>query len=336
MAFQTGTSTSIENLMQQLSTFLQANGWTEDFAVTGDPGTIAFSKNSIFVSFQYSETAVSGATTGFMACYAARANDTVDTADPWLSTDDSGAGEASNNVNSLSNGLSVNNFAGPHTAFFFFENNASPAYCHVAVEVDAGRYRHFGFGEIDKVGDWIGGEYIFGEFIFDGQDDPKSVFNDFGMDSTRSQGQFRIVGSVMHIEDHVGEPDPATKWGVWHNGSGDTDRGGTARWRLVGGHRYSPEFAAQYWIRASEANAFKPMAPISVKALNTAPVPDAQYLLGYVADQRLVNIGNIDPGQIISIGGDDWYFFPWVRKRFLDDGTEESRNYGIAYRRENA
>ncbi len=46
MAFQTGTSTSIENLMQQLSTFLQLHGWTEDFAVTGDPGTIAFSKNS--------------------------------------------------------------------------------------------------------------------------------------------------------------------------------------------------------------------------------------------------------------------------------------------------
>jgi len=336
MAFQTGTSTSIENLMQQLSTFLQANGWTEDYAVTGDPGTIAFSKNQSFVSFQYSETAAASGGTGAMALYQARANDTGDTADPWLSTGDSGAGVANNILSQLANGLCVNNFAGPHTSYFFFENNASPSYIHVVVEVDAGRYRHFGFGELDKVGDWTGGEYIYGQFIFPNEDDPKSVFSGFGMDSCRSQGQFQIVGSTIRIEDHVGEPDPATIWGVVHNGNGDTDRAGNARWRITGGHRYPPEFAAIYWIRASETNAFKPMAPISVKALNIATVPDQQYLLGYVADERLVNIANIDPGQIITIGGDDWYFFPWVRKRNLQDNTEESRNFGIAYRRENA
>ncbi len=212
MAFLTGTSTSIENLMQQLSTFLQLHGWTQDYAVTGDPGTIAFSKNQSFVSMQYSETAVASGGIGAMALYQARANDTVDTLEPWLSTDDSGAGVASTITSQLANGLCVNNFAGPHTNFFFFENNANPSYIHVVVEVDAGRYRHFGFGEIDKVGDWTGGEYIYGEFIFPNEDDPKSVFSGFGADSSRSQGQFRIVGSTMRIEGHTGEPDPATIW----------------------------------------------------------------------------------------------------------------------------
>lgn len=336
MAFQTGTSTSIENLLQQLSTFLQANGWTEDYAVTGDPGTIAFSKNQSFVSFQYSETADS---VGTMACYQARANDTVDTADPWLSTGDSGAGVANNILSQLDNGLCVNNFAGPHTAYFFFENNANPSYCHVVVEVDAGRYRHFGFGELDKVGDWTGGEYIYGQTILAGSqsDDPASVFNGYGADSSRSQGSFQIVGATMRIEGHVGEPDPATVWGFWHNATTHGgDRAGNPRWNIGGGHRFPPEFAAQHFIRASEANAFKPMSPISNYAENRSGAPDQRYLLGYFADQRLVNIGNLDPGQIITIAGDQWYFFPWVRKRNLQDNTEESRNYGIAYRRENA
>jgi len=336
MAFQTGSSTSIANLLAQLSTFLQANGWTEDFAVAGDPGTIAFSKNQNFVSFQYTDSGIASGGQGAMAMYQARANDTVDTGDPWLSTGDSGAGIANNIVTQFANGLCVNNFAGPHTAFWFFENNASPSYVHVVVEVDAGRYRHFGFGEIDKVGDWTGGEYIYGQFIFPNEDDPKSVFSGFGADTSRSQGQFQIVGATMRIEGFPSEPEPATVWGVFHNGNGDTDRAGNDRWRLAGGHRYPPEFAAMYWIRASEANAFKPMAPISCYARDITPSPDNHWLLGYFADQRLVNIGNIDPGQVISIGGDDWYFFPWVRKRNLQNNTEESRNFGIAYRRENA
>ena len=86
MAFQTGTSTSIENLMTQLSTFVQANGWTEDYFNSGEPGTIAFSKNNIFVSWQFSEVSE------VMACYTADANDPADTLEPWTATGDSGSG----------------------------------------------------------------------------------------------------------------------------------------------------------------------------------------------------------------------------------------------------
>ena len=38
MAFQTATSTSIDNLMAQLNTFLVANGWVQDHFTAGDPG----------------------------------------------------------------------------------------------------------------------------------------------------------------------------------------------------------------------------------------------------------------------------------------------------------
>ena len=70
--------------------------------------------------------------------------------------------------------------------------------------------------------------------------------------------------------------------------------------------------------------------------LRLGPVPDLYRRVGFMADVRQVNIANIAPGQIITIAGDQWYFFPWVRKQFLINDTEESWNAGIAYRRVNA
>ena len=122
MAFQTGTSTSIENLMVTLSTFLQANGWTQDFFTTGDGGVIGFSKNSVFVCFKWAETTNGGT----MAVYQNTSND--NSTQLWLATGDSGSGAASNTLTSLISGRAVTQFAGPHTAFWFFENDANPAY----------------------------------------------------------------------------------------------------------------------------------------------------------------------------------------------------------------
>lgn len=334
MAFQTGTATTIENLMTQLSTFVQANGWTQDFFNSGDPGTIGFSKNQNFVSFQWSETADG---LGTMAIYQARAADQAPTTDPWTATGDSGAGLASNITSFFDDGLSCNAFAGPHTGYWFFEQDSGPAYVHVVVEVDAGRYRHFGFGQIDKIGDWVGGEYTYGIKIFQGgqSEDPTSSFNNYGIDSSNTQVS-ADGGATLRVEGHTGEPSAATIWAAFFNGTVGNDRGGNPRWRGVHGWRYSPEFGSLYWMRISEASAFKPMFPIEMAVADFAGAPDLIYKLGYQPDVRMVNIANLVPGQIINIGGDDWYFFPVVRKQRLQVDTEETFNWGVAYKRVNA
>ncbi len=76
MAFQTGTSTSMENLLTQLSMFLQANGWTETFfnTITADVGSIGFSKNGIFVSMQYTEATDNGTMAIYQALAGAHPN----------------------------------------------------------------------------------------------------------------------------------------------------------------------------------------------------------------------------------------------------------------------
>lgn len=333
MAFQTGTSTSIENLLQQLSTFLQANGWTEEFANTGDPGTIGFSKNSIFVSMQYTE-ATDG---GTMAMYQAGAADPSPTTEPWTATDDSGSGEDSTTPSAFDNERCVNVFAGPHTGFFFFENDSGPAYIHVVVEVDAGRYRHFGFGEVDKIGDWSGGEYCYGhrwdQSTSNRIDQPSSGFHNIGMDSVTFVGN---SSATMRVSGYPGEPNVATEWAIMGDTGGGLDTAGVARWRAFGGWRASREFSMWHGFRISLASAFKPLVPCPIELIDIVPAPDLARRVGFQADVRMANIGNIEPGQIISISGDDWYFFPWVRKQFLENDTEESWNAGVAYRRENA
>lgn len=334
MSFQTGTATTIENLLQTLSTFLQANGWTEDFANTGDPGTIGFSKGGIFVSFQYSETASGG--DGTMAMYQALAADQSPTTDPWTATDDSGNGRQDNTPNNFDNSRCVNMFAGPYTAYWFFEGK-SPDYCHVVVEVDAGRYRHFGFGELDKIGDWVGGEYAYAHFWEQAAaqiDSPTAGAHTIGMDSVANLNN--TFPATIHVEGFTNEPNVNTKWAIAMNGAGGTDSAGVARWRAKGCWRNTREFQVLHAFRISLASAYTPLCPMPVELFDPTQTPDFIWRIGFQPDVRMCNIALIDPNQIINVGGDDWYFFPWVRKQNLNNDTEESMNAGVAYKRVNA
>ncbi len=328
MAYQTGTSTSIEDLMQQLSTFLQANGWTEDIANTGEPGNIGFSKNGIFVAFQYTEFTDGGT----LAVYQNFSND--DGTNVWLSTGDSGVGAASLTETTFNDARCVNIFAGPHAAYHFFEQDSNPAYCHIVVEVDTNRFRHFGFGEIEKIGDWTGGEYAYGNkwFQFSSQiDDPKNASHALGLGVNNSTADM----ATMHVR---GQPEQAAadRWaliGVGGNFPQQQDRAGNDRLPCLGGvmgginSQMTP-------FRLSALTAFKPLIPIPILVKDTAPLPDTARLLGTWPDVRVVNMANLDPTEQFVIAGETWFIFPWVRKQFLQNDTEESWNGGLAYRQE--
>jgi hypothetical protein len=106
------------------------------------------------------------------------------------------------------------------------------------------------------------------------------------------------------------------------------------RWLASGGWRNSREFSSFGGFEISLASAYKPLFPIPIELEDRAPIPDVARRVGFQADVRMCNIANIEPGQVITIAGEDWYFFPWVRKQFLKNDTEESWNAGIAYRQE--
>lgn len=334
MAYQTGTSSSLENLMTQLSTFLVANGWTEDFFTSGDPGRMGLHKNSIFVAFQFTDLTDNGV----MAIYQNLSNDDPD--DVWLSTGDSGVGNPSLSAGSFDLGRSINEAAGPHTAYHFFEQDTGPAYCHVVVEVDAGRYRHFGFGELEKIGDWQGGEYCYGHSWNQSAsqiDAPNITTHSFMLDANAG-GSGVAKYSSMHVRDQP-EQVAADRWMVMGNQGADpngVDRAGNDRLPGIGGSRAGLVAGYMSSFRLSQLTAFKPLLPIPVCFYSTTPSPDNIRLMGTHPDVRIVNMANLEPAETFSIAGETWFVFPWVKKQFLQNDTEESWNAGVAYRQETA
>lgn len=329
MAYQTGTSLTIEDLMQQLSTFLQANGWTEDFATTGDPGRIAYSKNNIFVAFQYTE-ATDG---GTLACYQSLSND--DSVNVFDSTGDSGAGVRSTSPSAFDTGRSCNLIAGPHAAYHFFEQDSGPAYCHIVLEVDTNRFRHFGFGELEKIGDWTGGEYCYGHFwaqAISQIDSPINAGHAFLLDG--NSGVSINGKATIHVED---QPESGTIWGAVGGRQPfpmSNDPAGNPRLPVIGGSRGGIVAPVMSQFRSSQLTAFKPLLPQPVLVADTTGSPDTYRLLGTHPDSRIINIANLDPGEIFLVAGESWFAFPWVRKQFLQNNTEESWNGGVAYRQE--
>lgn len=328
MAYQTGTSTTIQDLLQQLSTFLVANGWVEDFATTGDPGRIGYSKNNIFVAFQYTES-VDG---GTIAIYQSLSND--DSVNVFNSTGDSGQGVRSTTASTFDTQRSVNKCAGPHAAYHFFEQNANPTYCHIVLEVDTNRFRHFGFGELEKIGDWTGGEYCYGTFwavAVSQIDVPASTSHNVGLDGN---GGNPLYKSSLHIED---QPEGVTVWAQVGTRAAfplTNDPAGNPRLPVLGGSKGGIVASVMAQFRSSQLTAFKPLLPIPLLVANTTGAPDTYRLLGTQPDVRTINIANFDPGETFLVAGETWFAFPWIRKQFLQNNTEESWNGGFAYRQE--
>jgi hypothetical protein len=334
MAFQTGTSSSLENLLTQLSTFAQANGWTEDgFTAEGaNPGRMLLSKGGVFVTFIWSEAE------GVIGIGGNTSND--DTADPWLSTGDDGQMYSQGDTfpQAIDTARCINESAGPHVAFWFFEQDSNPAYIHVVVEISTNRFRHFGFGNLEKVGDWAGGEYYYGTFWAQGAqaDLPDSTQHAYLLDDRGSASQaFAATVRAPGLPFAVG----AEQWVIVNTLAtfpAGLDRAGEDRGRGMGSSRGGMTRAGN-WIELSQLSAFKPLWPMPVFYADSSPVPDTIILLGTHPDARLVNMANIEPGEIITVAGEDWFCFPWSIKKFVPlDNLEQSWNGGTAYRRETA
>ncbi len=323
MAYETGSATDIQDLLDELRSFATTNGWTEDrWDATNN--VLSLHRNDVYVHFTWQDAVNQLAMYQSLGYISAGTN-------PWAHTDDSGNGDTSYPIN-VARRVNFESL-GPFTAFHFFASTTAPYYIHIAVEVDSGRFRHFGFGELDKVGDWEGGEYCYGHYWsqlssdIDVGDDPQ---HSFGLDGLTAQTDH----ATMHIEG-MSFMDANTKWGNFSSttGSPGTDTAGEVRIPLFGSSRSGLWTYALSWMRTSVLNAYKPLIPINVLYRLATTTPDVVMILGTQPDVAIVGLGSLSPGDELTVGGDTWLVFPWVRKQNLGVDTEESENAGIAYKK---
>lgn len=326
MGYLTGTATSIADLFTQLSTFATdpLQGWTQNYAASD---RLFLSKNNVYVSFRWANS--SPVHVGIYQALGFINN----TTDPGNHTNDSGQGAIGSTDAIIDDGRHVR-LVNSSMRYWFFEDDN---YIHVVAESSTNVFRHFGFGELAKLGTWTGGEYAYGLRVLTANDAVATTdtvtagldgYSGFVVGGNRTGVQPYVA--TVHCESLPGQA-AASKWGLVWAGSTPTtnDRGGNARVFIHGGFRSGLIANSFARFSASATNGLLPMYPIQLFYRNSTNV----YPIGYQKDVRGVNIKNFSPADEITVGGDTWVLFPTLLKGSTAGTTGASRNQGIAYRK---
>lgn len=336
MAFQTGSASSFADLISQLSTFLTANGWTEDERdnVGGD---FAFSKSGMFWSGRWPV-----GDEGVFSLHQATAFDGAATL-PGDHTGDSGNGfntSSSHTEANLDNERHVNlESNGPYPNYWFFEQDSGPAYIHVVVEFVTDRYAHFGCGELIKTGDWSGGEYLYGnKHTSTTENATQSMWLLDGYHQSTSSTDENMAATIR-MTGLTGQQVGAIWGNIWgRQANVPPDTASNPKEFVQGGYRSGP-FALHLGMFAGSKNTgLVPGYPIGIffaDGPTNTPVGTEVQFMGYQADVRGVNIRNFAPADIINYGGDQWYIFP-ARLRDISNVTGSTGYAGIMYKRVDA
>lgn len=325
MAYETGTASSVEDLVSKLFTFatgLSTTPWTQDSLDTTNKWA-TLHRGNCYVSFRW---VASGQNLGIYQSLG-----WITATAPHLLTDDSGEGD----TGVPSTGRRVNFVsAGPFTAYHFFAGEGDTPYIHVAVEVDSGRYRHFGFGNIIKLVPFTGGEYSYAHYWDQTAtyiDNPAGVNHSVGLEGVRTATSNLATMHMEGFEDQGG----SEKWVVFSGATvpAGTDRSGETRRTVASGWRGGLWGGYLAWMRYSTPNAHKPFMPMPIIYVDKAASPDTWRWIGQQPDVCVMNMGSFTSGQEVTIGTDTWMVFPLVKKQYTLGDVEESWMSGIAYKK---
>ncbi len=356
MAVHNATCTSIADLITQLDTYLATRGFTPEHlditTTAGTGGEWAMKKGNIrFATSWDSENAGS-----MMAIYQYSDQDYVIGDRPWGQDHDSGNGFAATTPDDdIDNERHVNLTTTPEE-FWVLDNEVGNNYVQIIVETATGDYAHFGFGQLDKRGDWVGGEYCYGQknnnstitsgiisldnvsFLIDGH------LNDTG-ESGGVGNNSELWAATIHCESL---PNQAAN-GMWAvsvggtAGSPHTDMGldrqsndgsssDTARAMFFGGLRAGPWAEGFYRGGGKDLSGEMRMWPISCSYYDSTtghtygPMGFMPNVFGCVIRDKVV-AGTIFTDE----AGDQYYIFPAFRP-YVSPATGSSGNLGIAYK----
>ncbi|MCK5131694.1 MAG: hypothetical protein KAR40_06025 [Candidatus Sabulitectum sp.] len=339
MSYETGSASSMSDLMNKLQIFAVANGWTLDQynveSGSSVDGKLSIHKGSVYVHFLWNANEAN-----HIAMYQSLGYSGTGVSQ-WLHTDDSGNGVTtlpggtgwSDTVSTHDGYRFISSIGvGPFTAYHFFQGNGTNEYIHVALEYAPFLYRNFGFGELEKAWDWTGGEYCYGHCQENSSpliQEPLLSANGDDSDSDRL--------ATIHVEGLPNQP-AAGKWGIFIEksetslGSPFLDRAGENQVFFSGGSNGGPVGFLFNIVPGNSGDGFLPLTSNGIFYRDAVTAPDNLYFMGWQPDVKTLNMKNFSPGDEITVGSDTWMIFPYVRKQYTAD-LNESRNLGIAYKK---
>lgn len=325
MAYESSTYNNQEDLMVKLHTFAVAGGtdgtWTNDDLDTTDD-EMAISKGTVFVQFAWDNT-------DHIWVFQSTSHDG--------SAPGSNPGDSGNGVDGNANTRKIGDIGNGSGTYWFFSNatGASENYIHVVIEYTPGFFRHFGFGDLVKIGDWTGGAYAYGmtwDQLSSNIDLPNSSGHTWLLDTIANTV---AECATIRMEGFQGEPSASSKWGVIGGSTSvGNDGDGVGRTPCFGGSRGGPYVRSFGMFRGSALTGAVPGCPNVVVYRNLTPSPDRWFFMGYQPDVRIANIKHFVPKQEYTFGSETWVPFPMVAKSWASNpDVEQSGNGGVFYKK---
>ena len=328
MAVANSIVTSMRELADAINLLLGTtltNTWTIDSAPTGTTsGDAAWTTGDLSIQVEWT-------TESLMIIHQSLS---------WLTPNNPGSEAGDSNFPSDADffGISLTN-----AEFWGFANDTSTAtdrYAHFIVEFNRdGRFIHFGFGHLEKLyGVWTGGAYKYGgewsdltadvqlpwapnhRLLLDSQN-AGSITAATNRATIRASGLVDQGAGGAYLAFGESTTDPSV-----------TDGNGDPIGRADGWSRVGPWHDAFLMVRGNPNNAFIPFVPIHVN-YRTGGSSATRRPLGRMRDVNICNMGNIQPKATLTLGADDYQFFPYASK-VTDPGADimASRNGGVAYK----
>lgn len=330
------TTSSVSDLFTKIYTFAVTTClWTGDHSDYAN-GKVGFSKtpgsNKLYAQYRWDTSSVQ-----YIGIYQSLGFIGTGT-DPGMHTDDSGNGKVSGTNATLATGrhVYIPQSASIPAQFWGFEDDH---YLHFVVETDADEYVHFGIGLLDKIGDWTGGEYCYGQDQYETSSNVavrtgSTILLDGLCDDSEHHTDMELYVATVHAEGLTNEGG-SSKWAVvmGDQGSSDlgTDRGSYARIHFTGGFR-AGLFARPFGrFSADSSSGVIPGYPIGLVHWDRT-TDDCHGPMGFMKDVRGVNMEYFTGGDEITIGSDTWIIFP-SHKKYTGTIANTSGYQGIMYKK---
>jgi len=335
MTFATGSATDLEDLLSKLDTFAQTThgGWTSIYSPNPDTTNRWFELKKGSLSFSMRYPASIG-TNDNVSVHHATGSSSSATA-PGAHTADSGngynVGTGGTSADFLTERCVSQMGNGPFPSYYFFADGTSPKdYIHCVVETTTGRFRHFGFGTLNKFGDnWVGGEYVYGHIQDQGTNvAPTDPTTQTLLDGLGGTAELNTCATVRITSGFPNQG--AAVWGCTNAIATQlTDTAGNVRRQLHASYRAGMEPQGFGSVVGSGSDGY--VGGHKISCFYRDPNNVRAYLMGYMDDVRAVPIRNFEPGESIAIGSETWRIFPQSIKTTANVASR-SLFSGIMYR----
>lgn len=301
MAYQTGVSSSVGDLISALRTFALSVGFTD--GSSWNSGTYALrslSRNGHHYVFEWNDSEL------------------------YLNTATGiSGGAAASQPGACPTNSRVSPIVGPHVGYHFFSDGAC---IHVVVELVTNVFQHFSFGEIEKVGNWVGGAYV----------SSNTWHTSTSSGNLHSWNDFRHVRLFDSLANYGGFSNKGHIRAEYLNAATSTFSAGSGSALTSGANvaKCSP-WDWGYELIQDSPNAFNTRAAIvPVEIVIASEYQDftpAHWLqLGHIPTAAAINIRNLNPKETVN---NDWMVFPLCQKNGPGTSYVNSGNIGMAYRK---